>query len=272
MSVSAGQHRPCRRGRSAPCRPRRQASRTREHVGQHGAQVRLLVGGRRVAQRGVRRLVAHRRAGVDQRSARPRPGSPRAAPRPRGTASRRGRASRRCRARRATRLTGDGGRRAAAAGGRRAGAGPPARPRSRRPAARRSRPRRRAPGKPRTSWPARRLGERRLDGAEHPVGLAGAGEPAVGGDLGHRLGELRPQRLLERLEVLAAGLLAAAVVDDPVGRAQVLGHLGPVPRLARHDDAGAWSGSSARARRAAAPPRPAPRRGTRGPCWGPARS
>ena len=74
--------------------------------------------------------------------------------------------------------------------------------------------------------------------AEHPRGLAGPRQPGVVGDLGHRLGELRPQRLLQRLEVLAAGLLGAGVVDDPVRRPQVLGHLGPVPRLARHDDAG----------------------------------
>ena len=89
-----------------------------------------------------------------------------------------------------------------------------------------------------TSWPARRWVMAAVDGAEDPGGLAGAGQPAVAGDLGHRLGELRPQRRLERLEVLAARLLGAGVVDDAVGGPQVLGDPRPVPGLARHEDAG----------------------------------
>ena len=50
------------------------------------------------------------------------------------------------------------------------------------------------------------LHERLLDGAEGPRRLAGRGDAGVGGDVGHRLRERRAQRLLERLEVLAAGL------------------------------------------------------------------
>ena len=58
----------------------------------------------------------------------------------------------------------------------------------------------------------------------------------------------RPQRLLERLEVLAPRLLAPVVVDHPEGRPEVVGHLGPVPGLARDDDAR----SSTRAHRSSA--------------------
>ena len=83
-----------------------------------------------------------------------------------------------------------------------------------------------------------RLGDRRRQVAEDPGVLAGAREPGVGGDLVHRLLELPAQRLLERLEVLAPGLLAALLVDHAVGRPQVLGHLRPVPRLPWDHDAG----------------------------------
>ena len=86
--------------------------------------------------------------------------------------------------------------------------------------------------------PGPHLGERRLDRAERPGRLAGAGQAGVGGHGRHRLRELRAQRLLERLEVLAAALLAAGVVDHAVGGAQVLGHLAPVPGLAGHHDPG----------------------------------
>ena len=82
------------------------------------------------------------------------------------------------------------------------------------------------------------LGDGGRQVAEDPGGLAGPGEPGVGRYLVHRLLELPAQRLLERFEVLAPGLLAPLLVDDSVGRAQVLGHLRPVPRLARHHDTG----------------------------------
>ena len=177
------------------------------------------------------------------------------------------------RARRGSPSAGDGERRAAAAGVRRAGAAPPARPRSRRPAARPSRPRRRAPGKPRTSWPARvwvndALDACRTSTSSAPVRRARCRRrprrsPAA--NCG-RSGSLSASRSLPRACSLPA------LVDDPVRRPQVLGHLGPVPGLARHDDAGRRAAASARARRAAAP-RPAARRpGTRAPCWAPARS
>ena len=115
-------------------------------------------------------------------------------------------------------------------------------------------------------------GERALDGAERPGGLAGPRDPAVGRDLRHRLRELRPQRLLQRLQVLAAGLLAAAVVDarGRSGAGARAPWSSPRPRAARRRRSS--SGSGARARRAAAPRPPARRRGTRAPCWGPARS
>ena len=53
--------------------------------------------------------------------------------------------------------------------------------------------------------PGAGLGEGPLDRAERPGLLAGHVEPGLGGGLGHRLGELRPQRRLEGVEVLALG-------------------------------------------------------------------
>ena len=82
------------------------------------------------------------------------------------------------------------------------------------------------------------LDHRLLDRAEGPRRLSGGRQADVGGDLGQRRVERRLQRRLERFQVLAARLLGARVVDDAVGRAEVLGHLLPVPRLARHDHAG----------------------------------
>ena len=82
------------------------------------------------------------------------------------------------------------------------------------------------------------LDDRLLDRAEGPGRLPGRRQPHVRGDLGERGVERRLERGLERLEVLAAGLLGAGVVDDPVGRPEVRRHLLPVPRVARHDHAG----------------------------------
>ncbi len=115
--------------------------------------------------------------------------------------------------------------------------------------------------------PGAGLRERPLQRAERPRGLAGRRPPAVSGDRGHRGVEAGPQRRLEGLEVLAARLLRTLVVDDAEGRAQVLGHLLPVPRLARDDDALRRAHVAARARRAAARRRAAPRRGSRARCW-----
>ena len=146
--------------------------------------------------------------------------------------------------------------RAAAAGARRAGAGPPAssvEPKTPSPTVA---PSSTSAGNTVTWCPARVSVADSSRSPNTQRRLAGPGQAGVGGDLGHGLLELRPQRLLQRLEVLAARLLGAAVVDDAVRRPQVLGHLRPVPGLARHDDAGRRRAASAPARRAAAP-RPA---------------
>ena len=66
-----------------------------------------------------------------------------------------------------------------------------------------------------------RLGEGRLDRAEGPGGLAGRAQPGLVGDLAHRPVEGGPQRLLERLEVLADPDLGAGVVEDAEGRPEV---------------------------------------------------
>ncbi len=230
-----------RRGRPAPCRRRASARRTRQDVGEGGAH---------------RGLVVARRP---RRPGRRRP--PRRAPR--GGRRRRRRAPRRG-SRRA-------GRRAVAYGEATSASlsraeSPPSRSSraSRRGSGTASSSRRRTPSRwraaassaePKTGSPtvAALVGQRRVGGdlvaraalgdrggqvAEDPGGLAGAGQPGVVGDLGERLGELRAQRRLERLEVLAPRLLGAGVVDHAVGRAQVLGDLGPVPGVAGDDDPG----------------------------------
>src|SRR3954454_23731840 len=86
--------------------------------------------------------------------------------------------------------------------------------------------------------PGTSLQDLRGEVAEGPGGLAGAPEATLAGHLRERVGELVLQRGLERIEVLAAGLFGAVVVDDAVGRPQVRCHLAPVPGVTRDDDAG----------------------------------
>ena len=210
-----------------------------QHVGHRSRSTSRIRGSRSPRsvgqQRVVRRLVADRSAGRRPRPARRRGGSPRPARRPRGTATRP--APSLPALSRPASTSGRGQREQQQPGDAEPVPGGGLRRRAAHPQPDAWRPRRPAPGSraPR-GRPAARSAR---SGSSPKVQVVCPVAVGVGGDLGDRRGELRPQRLLERLEVLAAGLLAAARSSThAVGRPQVLGDLRPVPGLARHDDAG----------------------------------
>ena len=116
------------------------------------------------------------------------------------------------------------------------------------------------------------LDEGLLDGPEGPRASGRCADAGVGGHVGDGPRQRRTQRLLERLEVLAAAASRPVVAHDPEGRLQVLGHPGQVPRVAGHEHAGDRAQVPLEGVEQRLLPRRHARPGTRGRCWVRARS